>query len=334
MNDTLLRRWDTDFMPNSATLHMINAQGQFTRDTMGMEISGAGGIVSTMDDMLIWLKHMDSPTIGSAETWQLMRQPQHLPNGQSTAYGLGLMTVPYRGIDTIMHGGTVMGGNSQMIKIPSAGLDISVAVNRADASAPDLAFKIIDLLVEGLDEPTEQPVSEGIDAVYLSPTSGRIVILSTAGAMQLMSVDGGPGIPVERDQTGSLQLPVAMRLLQTSFVPDGMTGRLVEFALQDAMERIEPDRNATLTDRVGDYVAATLAVSAAIDAGDGDGARLALQGRFGRMTYRLDPLSQRIWRASALGAFPMLAGIITFDEDGGGFDFTAGRMPHTHFARA
>jgi D-aminopeptidase len=52
MYDTLLRRWDTDFVPNSATLHFRLPDGRFTRDAMGMEVSGAGGLVSTMDDMV------------------------------------------------------------------------------------------------------------------------------------------------------------------------------------------------------------------------------------------------------------------------------------------
>ena len=54
------------FVPNSATLHMINQQGKYTRDYMGMELSAAGGMVSTMDDMLRWMKHMDAPIVGTA----------------------------------------------------------------------------------------------------------------------------------------------------------------------------------------------------------------------------------------------------------------------------
>jgi hypothetical protein len=33
-----------------------------------LEIPALGGMVLDMDDMLIWLKHMEAPTIGSAET--------------------------------------------------------------------------------------------------------------------------------------------------------------------------------------------------------------------------------------------------------------------------
>ncbi|MGI9170419.1 MAG: serine hydrolase domain-containing protein, partial [Caulobacteraceae bacterium] len=192
MNDTLLRRWEREFVPNSATLHMIDAKGNFTRDYMGMEITGMGGIVSTMDDMLIWLKHMDAPTIGSAETWRLMREPHRLANGSSTQYGLGLTAAPYRGVETVHHGGGVLGGNSQMIKVPSAGLDITVAVNRADVRAVDFANRIIDLLVDGLEPEPEKADAEKATGVYISPTSGRVVELAEKEGIQLFSFDGLP----------------------------------------------------------------------------------------------------------------------------------------------
>lgn len=56
MHDTLLRRWDAGFVPNSATLHYRDPQGTFSKTHMGMELSGAGGMVSTMHDMLLRLK--------------------------------------------------------------------------------------------------------------------------------------------------------------------------------------------------------------------------------------------------------------------------------------
>ena len=53
MLDTRLHRWDSQFLPNSAALHMIDGKGGYTKGYMGMELSGAGGVVSTTDDMLL-----------------------------------------------------------------------------------------------------------------------------------------------------------------------------------------------------------------------------------------------------------------------------------------
>lgn len=331
MNDTMLRRWERDFVPNSATLHMIDGRGGFTRDYMGMEISGMGGIVSTMDDMLLWLKHMDAPTIGSAETWALMRAPQRLTSGHSTGYGLGLMTAPYRGVETVHHAGTVMGGNSQMIKVPSAGLDISIAVNRADANAAVLANQIIDLLVEGLDPLPEKSEAVPVDGLYVSPTTGRVVELAAKEKVQLFSLDGATPLPVEIDGAGALRLPAVMSFLQTSFAPGPEVGRLVEFGNEDVLQKIEPNRNARIGDRAGAYRCDPIG-AAAIVSDSGDGPRLEIAGRHGCTTFVLTPLAENIWRASGGGALSLVAGILTFADDG--FDITFTRMKHVRFVRA
>lgn len=332
MNDTMLRRWDTDFVPNSATLHMVNAQVQYTRDYMGLELTGAGGLVSTMDDMLVWLKHMDAPTVGSAQTWQALREPHRLANGHSTGYGLGLMTGTYRGVEAIMHGGTVMGGSSQMLKVPSAGLDISIAVNRADANASLIADQILDVLVDGLQPLPERLNVEAVEGVYVSATSGRVVELSALGGMQLLSFDGAPGLPVEMGHDGVLRLPAMLRYLQWTFKPEGDSGRLVEFGNEDVMSRIVVDREASIAPHVGTYRADSVHTRADLTAA-GNGARLVLDGRHGSAAYDLEPVTARIWRARPLGPFAALSGIVAFDEEGAELLLTAGRTQRLRFAR-
>jgi D-aminopeptidase len=135
MHDTVLRRSDFDFVPNSATLHMTDAHGNYDRSYLGTASAGEGGIVSTVDDLLRWLAHMDAPVVGTKTDWELLKSPLVLNNGTSTRYGLGLLPGRYRGVDTIGHPGGGLGGNAQMIKVPSVGLDIVVLSNRHDVSA-------------------------------------------------------------------------------------------------------------------------------------------------------------------------------------------------------
>jgi len=89
MHDTLLRRFDTDFVSNSATLHSLDSAGNYEKAYSRTAMAGEGGMVSTIDDMLRWLAHMDKPWVGSEATWALMKTPQIVANGSSTGYGLG-----------------------------------------------------------------------------------------------------------------------------------------------------------------------------------------------------------------------------------------------------
>jgi hypothetical protein len=86
--------------------------------------------------------------VGSAETWQQMLSPPTLANGLKSVYGLGLYRHDYRGVEVVHHAGGVIGGNSQMITVPSHGLDIVIMVNGALCNATETGFKIVDLLLE------------------------------------------------------------------------------------------------------------------------------------------------------------------------------------------
>lgn len=332
MHDTMLRRWDDGFVPNSAALHFRTPDGRFTRDYMGSEISGAGGIVSTMDDMLLWLRHMDAPHVGSAESWRLLKEPHRLANGTSTGYGLGLVIGSYRGLGTLSHGGGVIAGNSQMIKVPAAGLDISIAVNRADANGADLANKIIDACVEDLDPVIDAPFETRND-VFVSGASGRVVELLAHGEMQLMGIDGAPGIPVTADGEGNLRLPEIMSFIRQSAKLDGGKLVLTDFGSVDMLEQVTNAPDACLADGAGRFEAAAFAATASI-VEEGEAFSLHFCGRLGRANYRLTSLTDSIWKATSLGPFGMLGGIVTFASDRRSFDFAAGRMKGMRFTRA
>ncbi len=56
MHDTLIRELDTDLVPNSATLHIPNPVAAMCAAFSVQRSGGEGGIVSTVDDMLKWLR--------------------------------------------------------------------------------------------------------------------------------------------------------------------------------------------------------------------------------------------------------------------------------------
>jgi CubicO group peptidase (beta-lactamase class C family) len=333
MNDTMLRRWDSDFVPNSATLHMRSPAGVWSRDYMGMEISGAGGMVSSMDDMLRWLKHMDAPTVGSAETWRQMREPRVLKNGTSTGYGLGLITSPYRGVETVSHAGGVMGGNSQMIKVPAARLDISIAVNRADVMGAVLALQVIDAcVVEGL-EPVPAPIADGNRAgTFVSKTDGRVLDLSIKDDVQFLAIDGGLPMPMTRDSSGELWLPAFTAHLRQSALPGERSVRFKDFGDEVVFDEITVEPEAMLGAGAGSYRSDSMAAAAELSESD-EGARMRLSGRYGTHDFKLEPVTAKIWRASSLGPMTMPMCIVTLDDDGKGLDITSGRGKHYRFKR-
>jgi len=331
MHDSLLRRWDDDFVPNSATLHMRNQSGEYTRDYMGMELTGAGGIASTVDDMLRWMKHMRSPVVGSAQTWQTMREPHRLGNGFVTGYGLGLAMGRYRGVETVSHNGGVLGGSAQMISVPALALDVIVMTNGVDASCAQLANRVIDACVEGLEAELEPGVWDAKSTLYRSPGSGRVIQLSPQGGTQTLSIDGGPFIPVAPDQAGALRFPVTMDFIRQWLCLDESGATFFDFGNADRMDAFVPC-TASIGSHVGRYVCPALGAS--IDVRDtSDGPMLSTCGRHGQAHYLLSPLRSDIWRAETCGPFSLLGAMLTFAEDGRSLAFTAGRLNRLAFRR-
>ncbi len=152
MSATTLLASDLDIVPNMAGLHMQAPEGKWRRGIYPSdELLGAGGMISTVDDMLRWAAHLRSghKKVGSAATWSRMLQPQTFPNGSGHCYALGLHLDEHRGVKTIHHAGATNGSQHQMLVAPEHELDIIVMCNRMDAPAPALALKVLEAVLEG-----------------------------------------------------------------------------------------------------------------------------------------------------------------------------------------
>lgn len=333
MHDTRLHRWDSDVLPNSAALHMSDGKGGYRKGSMGMELTGAGGVVSTMDDMLRWLRHMDSPVVGSAAAWQLMKTPQRLANGSFTGYGLGLMVDRYRGADTLAHGGSVVGGNSQMVKVLPAKLDISVAVNRADAVSIDLANRIIDVCVHGLEPAADSATTVVQPGTYLSKLTDRVIQLSAIGGTSFASVDAGMPMAILLHPDGVWRRISTFSMLKQAFKVEDGSLRFTDFGSEDVLERIEPPGHARLGALAGEYGCEGIGVTAYLFEEEGR-ARLKTCGRHGFAEYDLESLTPHVWRARAHVPLSPMAGIVTFSAGYNGFMLTSDRMRRLRFERA
>ena len=144
MYDTILRAWDSELVGNCALPHVRAPNGQFERASWEINPLGAGAVVSTVNDMLRWLDHMEMPTVGSPETWSTMKAPQRLSDGTPVPFGLSLFLGRYRGFEAFCAPGGWLGANAQMVKVPAAGLDVAVLVNRHDVSSSVLADRVLD----------------------------------------------------------------------------------------------------------------------------------------------------------------------------------------------
>lgn len=319
MYDSALRRWDFLCMRNSATCHkakvspvevsrkgMVVSQQQYEKCEPhgGVDIAGAGSVVSTVDDMLRWLAHMDAPRVGSADTWKAMRTSQVLGNGTSTDYGLGLQRIAYRGVETLQHGGGCLGNNVQMLKVPAANLDLIVMVNRSDVWSFSFADKVLDACLPRLQSVNPTRTSSVTTGLFKSETSGRVIQLFEGEEGQQMASVDFHEMPMVNDETGTLRtfggfatLKYSMELLGNHEAPERL--RFVEFGNPDEFARIDPitAEKDSSTRIVGRYVSKTLDTMLTISVVD-ERLRMHSVGRFGQAWHNLEVMADGIWRTT------------------------------------
>jgi D-aminopeptidase len=329
MSDSLLLRSDVDFVGNRGSQHVLKPAGGFERLSWGVDnFLGAGAVMSTVDDMLKWLAHMDAPSVGNEATWNLIKAPHHLQNGCSTGYGLGLMIDRYRGVDTLHHGGNAFGGNVQMLKVPSLGLDVMVMVNRQDVWAFALVNKILDACLHNLNPIVKKPRGDSfVTGTFRSATSDRIVQMYGKNGQQIAVIGAGE-LPLESDENGVLrytelwsEAKLTIKIVGNRVQPDAIL--LNEF---DNIDELQISRVATAPDTraiVGRY-RAVAGIDATISETEA-GVELLTKGQFGSVAYLLEYIGQHIWRARPLSAtrIGFLGGVLSFEEDGAALRFSS-----------
>ncbi len=144
MADTRLMPRDSQILPRLAMHHTRGPDGGWHRAHWGVVLGGEGGMVSTLEDMLIWQANLANPKVGTPEMYELMATPAVYHNGTGALYAMGLVSAPYRGVACVGHGGGVAGGRSESMRFPSENVGIVILGNRDDISPFSLARRIAD----------------------------------------------------------------------------------------------------------------------------------------------------------------------------------------------
>ena len=120
----------------------------------------AGGIMSTVDDMLKWTEVLKTNILLKQETLQLAFTPHKLRNGNATDYGLGWYLQELKGSPTRRHGGRTFGYTSETLYLPQESVYVIILTNSDHAFFP---IRAVTRVVAGLaiNKPfvfTDQPI--------------------------------------------------------------------------------------------------------------------------------------------------------------------------------
>lgn len=159
--------------------------GQLTNDDpISMDPPfAAGGLVSTVLDLVKWHQALEDGALVSSDSYKEMYCPASLTNGNTRPYGYGWQLGDLAGHRTIGHGGGINGFSTMISRYPDDRLAVIVLSNTEGAN-PGLVADRIAKVVLGIDdqpvvgEPdSDKPiVDEPIDAELIKLLTGKYMI--------------------------------------------------------------------------------------------------------------------------------------------------------------
>jgi CubicO group peptidase (beta-lactamase class C family) len=301
MPDTASAPTDHDITPGVATFHTPRRGSRWRRGLVWTdELKGEGAIISTVDDMLRWMRRLRSRDLfGSAKTWAELTERPRYADGRVGDYALGLLIGSYRGLKILHHSGGVSGGSAQMLILPDDGLDVFIMANGArDAAPPRLAEQVVDIVLAdrvGPETPRIQAEeNQALIGDWWSPATRMVYsVTDLKGQLALALAKAEPGIPLTRNQNGGILLP-AGGLAEIELTPSPDDRLRIRFGSDAAdYERVASDAAQAAAfgaAAVGRYFSGDADAAATIDA-EGDALTIRISDGLGEVTAPLIPLS-------------------------------------------
>jgi CubicO group peptidase (beta-lactamase class C family) len=136
----------TVVVPARAAAYRPGKNGNFLVDwSTNYDMVGGGGLMSSVDDLLLWDENFYSNKLGKGTLINEMQTRGVLNGSQPTNYGLGLFVDTYRGLSIVDHPGALLGYQSNILRFPQKHFTVMTLCNVSSADPASLTRKVADL---------------------------------------------------------------------------------------------------------------------------------------------------------------------------------------------
>ena len=133
-------------LPGRAAAYDTGPDGKFLVDwSTEFDIVGAGGLTSTVDDMLLWDRNFYDNKLGKGTLVQELLTPGLLNSGKKISYALGLELGSYRGEPIVEHSGALYGYRTGILRFPDQRFSVVSLCNLSSANVTALMRKVADV---------------------------------------------------------------------------------------------------------------------------------------------------------------------------------------------
>ena len=143
-------------------------------DTPSNERAGAGGVFSSVRDLLNWDENFYTARVGGREVIEMVQTPGKLNDGSSLNYAWGLMVGKYRGLPIVEHSGSLGGYRAHLMRFPEAHYSLAALCNLSTSNPGGLLRQVADRsLSSRFTEPAPTSVALGGPAAPAGGGRGR-----------------------------------------------------------------------------------------------------------------------------------------------------------------
>jgi CubicO group peptidase (beta-lactamase class C family) len=129
MHHTLWRDSLSEIVPNRALPYSPTDAGGFQLDVAGETVVGPGGLLTTVPDLMKWLRNFDTQRVGGAGFTADMERVGVLRTGRSTKYAMGLEVDALAGERMVSHAGWTGGYVAWAGRLPRRHLALVILCN-------------------------------------------------------------------------------------------------------------------------------------------------------------------------------------------------------------
>ncbi|MGD8330091.1 MAG: serine hydrolase domain-containing protein [Acidobacteriota bacterium] len=159
MSDTHFHDIPSHVVERRATSYQRDADEGFTVSYLGnFDKVGAGGLYSTVRDLLLWDRNFYTGDVGGQAFLDLIQTPGTLYGGEPITYAFGLTIDHYRGLATVSHSGSMMGFKAAFLQFPEQRFSVLATCNLGEIEPMGLAQRVADIYLD--DELEREPPAD------------------------------------------------------------------------------------------------------------------------------------------------------------------------------
>ena len=150
MSSTRFHDDTSEVIKNRATGYSSRRDGGFAVESTTSDSVGDGGLLTTIDDLILWDRNFDHNSLGGGQDLihEVLTRGT-LNNGARIDYGFGLDVETYRGLNEFGHGGAFNGFGADMVRFPDQRFAVFCLCNISNGELGRLTRQVADIYLAG-----------------------------------------------------------------------------------------------------------------------------------------------------------------------------------------